>query len=241
MTPEKSKELALCISRKTFEENKDSVALSRMINTAASTALVPRGECEDVTKGWLQIIPYCVVFTKKGILIYKRSTAGSEDRLHDQYSIGVGGHIDAADCVTRDNTTCPFDSVIRAAVRELGEEVPAFLLHDGKRKASCSVIGPVGIVQLNESDVDKVHVGVILLVPTIGDVLSDGTEDCLADAKLVPFEKIEEEYGDKLETWSVETMKVLAEVFERDPIQDILKAAEESFSNVSAVDADTSK
>ena len=39
-----------------------------------------------------QIIPYLVLRDGDRIFLMKRTRAGGDARLHDQYTIGVGGH-----------------------------------------------------------------------------------------------------------------------------------------------------
>jgi predicted NUDIX family phosphoesterase len=40
-----------------------------------------------------QLIPYVILMSEDKIFLYRRGEKGSEARLHDQYSIGIGGHI----------------------------------------------------------------------------------------------------------------------------------------------------
>jgi predicted NUDIX family phosphoesterase len=63
-----------------------------------------------------QLIPYVTIHENGKIFSYKR--AGSEKRLHDLYSIGLGGHINPCDFRSS------FETTIRANIfRELLEEL----------------------------------------------------------------------------------------------------------------------
>lgn len=69
---------------------------------------------------WLQVIPYCVLTNKAGIFSYKRTKKGGESRLHDKYSVGIGGHLNPID-KTEDESW--FDVYKKGLIRELKEEV----------------------------------------------------------------------------------------------------------------------
>ena len=58
-----------------------------------------------------QIIPYVAMFKDDKILTYERSRAGVESRLYNQWSLGVGGHIDEP------------DDLFQATLREIEEEI----------------------------------------------------------------------------------------------------------------------
>lgn len=51
----------------------------------------------ETNKAYKQIIPYAILVKDGKILIYKRSKNGNEERLHDLWSLGFGGHIEVID------------------------------------------------------------------------------------------------------------------------------------------------
>src|SRR5687768_11211932 len=51
----------------------------------------------EVNPAFKQIIPYCVLSCDDKIFVYQRTKKGGDSRLHDLYSIGVGGHINPED------------------------------------------------------------------------------------------------------------------------------------------------
>ena len=56
----------------------------------------PRAEMEG-DPAWKQVIPYPVLRDGDDWYLMRRTRAGSDARLHDRYSIGVGGHVNPAD------------------------------------------------------------------------------------------------------------------------------------------------
>ncbi len=64
-----------------------------------------------------QIIPYVILYNpiEGTYLVYTRQSGSKENRLHNQISIGFGGHIDSGDGIN--------EVVFKGLVRELMEEV----------------------------------------------------------------------------------------------------------------------
>ena len=57
---------------------------------------VPR-QAAEIDPSLKQIIPYLVLRDGDCIFLMKRTRAGGDARLHDLYSIGVGGHLNPGD------------------------------------------------------------------------------------------------------------------------------------------------
>ena len=91
-----------------------------------------------------QIIPYIAIKKGNKILTYKRSKKGGEGRLFDRYSVGVGGHIDAP------------DNLIESAIREVKEEIDIEIKE--------SDLDFIGLINITETEVDRVHLGVAIVV-----------------------------------------------------------------------------
>ncbi len=96
-----------------------------------------------------QLIPYILLRHEDRVFRYWRTKRAGESRLHHLYSLGVGGHIDQRD----ENLFTPTDKLLdEAAMRELKEEVeidsPESLKH-------------IGFINDDESDVGKVHFGIV--------------------------------------------------------------------------------
>ena len=106
--------------------------------------------------GWQQVIPYVVLQTRdlSRTAVYLRQ--GSETRLHDLWSSGIGGHIDLQDQTV---TSESFQQILMSGMaRELDEELtqhpPADL--------------PVfcGIIHETVTDVGRVHLGAVFRILT---------------------------------------------------------------------------
>jgi predicted NUDIX family phosphoesterase len=57
---------------------------------------MPRAEVE-VDPSWKQVIPYLVLRDGERYFLMRRTKAGGDARLHDRWSIGVGGHLNPGD------------------------------------------------------------------------------------------------------------------------------------------------
>ncbi len=57
---------------------------------------MPRAAME-VDPSWKQVIPYLVLRDGDAFFLMRRTRAGTDARLHDRYSIGVGGHLNPGD------------------------------------------------------------------------------------------------------------------------------------------------
>jgi predicted NUDIX family phosphoesterase len=111
-------------------------------------AVRPRSQCEtDPT--FKQLIPYIVFRSGDGIFSYVRGKRGSEQRLHELESIGVGGHIRAAD------VSLFADTYRVGMLRELAEEVDLDPATGAERV--------IGMLNDDTTEVGSVHFGVVHL------------------------------------------------------------------------------
>lgn len=97
----------------------------------------------------LQLIPYCLIQHKGKIFSYKRTKKGGEKRLHELYSIGVGGHINPIDGESGHNT------YQNGLFRELKEEIDLTCYHH---------INFYGFIRDTSTPVNSVHFGVVHIV-----------------------------------------------------------------------------
>lgn len=150
-------------------------------------AFVPRPEAEgDPSRK--QIIPYLVLRDGGRIFLMRRTRAGGDARLHDLYSIGVGGHMNPGD-----------GSVIECLTREWREEldadfVPAFEY--------------LGLLNDDSVDVGAVHLGVVYVADAVGRAVKVRETEKLSGA-FEPIEVVRAAY-DRMETWSQLVLDVLA-------------------------------
>ncbi len=157
------KEAVLCIKKnklpKTWVQQISIVpmGLTDFINesTAAGFEFVPRSKAEtDDSKK--QIIPYIILQTHdfKRTAIYNRQ--GSEQRLHDLWSIGIGGHINPED---NHQQTDSFQKILMAGMtRELNEEL--------KHRPQDDALDFLGVISEEQTDVGKVHLGAVFRILT---------------------------------------------------------------------------
>lgn len=135
---------------------------------------------------WKQVIPYTVLENADcEIFAYQRTKKGGESRLHDKWSIGVGGHINPEDGETNDAGM--YD---RAFLRELQEEV--------------GINGNFGheIVALlydPSNSVGEVHFGVVHSLYLTDDVTLSFNDPALSNGVWGKVTSLE---TDSLENWS---------------------------------------
>jgi len=123
--------------------------------THAEFEFINRPKAEN-DPSYKQIIPYIILQTAdlKMTAIYNRQ--GSEKRLHDLWSIGIGGHINPIDMNHENNS---FEQVLIAGMqRELSEEL----------NQQCKTDLPVfeGVISEDLTDVGKVHLGAVFRILT---------------------------------------------------------------------------
>lgn len=105
----------------------------------------PRNLMEE-DASFKQLIPYCIFRCDGQIFQYQRGNSQGEARLHAKRSVGVGGHVSTLDL---NGEGCAYSEGMK---REIEEEV--FL--NAKWTEQC-----VGLINDDESEVGKVHLGVV--------------------------------------------------------------------------------
>ena len=178
--------------------------------------IADRDYCET-DASLLQIIPYIVLYKHLGdklsLLTYVRGKGGTETRLHDKLSVGLGGHIEEMP-----NKPEGLDAVIyRAAVRELEEELGTSYVSDTLKESMANILlasrlnrdhtilgNPPTLYHSRATPVDEVHLGVFTLVPVTDENLSmDLEKGVIEGASWMPFSELTNESTyTRLETWS---------------------------------------
>lgn len=150
-------------------------------------AWLPRPQAETKPE-WKQIIPYVVVQSREDSLIVTYRRVGSEKRLHDLWSVGIGGHINPEDQLS---CTDALDAVVKKGVsRELAEE-----LGDSGNGYDLEFLG---VINEERTEVGRVHFGLVFLVKTDAGDISRASEE-LADCGWMEKQQVKEL---KLELWS---------------------------------------
>lgn len=158
-----NKEQVLCIDRKNLPASwvAQRTVLPMDFSTFAATcskvefSFIHRGLAEeDIQKK--QIIPYILLQTASGGMTAVYSRQGSEKRLHDLWSIGIGGHINPEDnTMGADNFK---NILINGMQRELDEELI--------RRVPGDPIEFIGIISEDITAVGRVHMGAVFLIRT---------------------------------------------------------------------------
>lgn len=177
----------LCIpNRESFRTGVHALGVHALSKNLLDEAdFLPREPLEtDETKR--QIIPYVLVWSGSNLLTYRRR--GSEGRLRDKLSIGIGGHVDEADF-----TTSHFFATYRAAMREIQEEL-------GLESPTHYpwIEGPRHIIVDNSDEVGRVHLGLLFQVKDIDPKHIEASSE-IAEVNFLPPAAIPRE---DLEGWS---------------------------------------
>jgi len=142
-------------------------------------AFLPRATVET-DPSLKQVIPYLVLRDGPDYFLMRRTRAGGDARLHDMWTIGIGGHVN------------PGDGDVQGGLRrEWSEEIVA---------AFTPPFTPVGLLNDDTNDVGAVHLGVVCVADTAGRPIAIRETDKLAGAFASPSEVAA--VRDDLETWS---------------------------------------
>lgn len=158
----------------------------------------PKENNAEINYDYKQPISYSIV-TKKDengglyVFVYERLKGGTETRLHNQLSIGVGGHMNV---LPEDRS---FIEVVREeAERELEEE----LIFEGEgANVSEYPVNIVGFINDESNDVGKVHLGVLHTLGVNWEHQVKVKEVEQLKGEWMSLEQIEE-VKDRLESWS---------------------------------------
>jgi len=162
-----------------------SEGVERYLATIAAHAVfAPRDRVEH-DPSLKQIIPYVVLRHQQSIFLVRRTRAGSEERLREKFSIGIGGHINPADV---GDAIDPVEAGMR---RELTEEVD---VPPGWQARA------VGVLNDDKEAVGSVHFGLVYVVDLPSTDVRVRETAKLYGAFATP-EELREVYP-RLETWS---------------------------------------
>ena len=139
----------------------------------------PRPQME-VDPSFKQVIPYLVLRDGERYFLMRRTRAGVDVRLHDRYSIGVGGHLNPGD-----------GGVIGGLRREWQEELVADFEPEFRL---------VGLLNDDTTEVGAVHLGAVYVADAAGRPVAIRETDKLSGSFAEPHEVAA--VADKLETWS---------------------------------------
>jgi predicted NUDIX family phosphoesterase len=127
-----------------------------------------------------QIIPYLVLRDAEAYFLMRRTRAGGDVRLHDRWSIGVGGHLNPGD-----------EDLAGGLRREWSEELVADFVPEFRF---------IGLLNDDTTPVGEVHVGAVFVADAAGRPVSIRETDKLTGSFATPSEVAA--VAPDLETWS---------------------------------------
>jgi len=167
---------------------------------ASVVSFRPRSEVEQ-DPGFKQLIPYMILrWTDAGgqthIFRYTRGKGMGEGRLHLKHSVGVGGHLSEADCEGAADNSAVYHTGME---RERAEEV----------RIETEILGEsiVGLINDDETEVGKVHLGVVHVIDVAEPRVFPNEKDVLETGFFPVAELLKDLDG--YETWSSLTLEAL--------------------------------
>jgi predicted NUDIX family phosphoesterase len=139
----------------------------------------PRADVE-VDRSWKQVIPYLVLRDGPRYFLMRRTQAGGDARLHDRWTIGVGGHLNPGD-----------GDLAGGLRREWREEVRADFEPEFRL---------IGLLNDDTAAVGSVHVGAVYVADAAGRDVAIRETDKLSGAFADPAEVAR--VVDRMESWS---------------------------------------
>jgi predicted NUDIX family phosphoesterase len=134
----------------------------------------------EADPGFKQIIPYLVLRDAEHYFLMRRTRAGGDVRLHDRWSIGVGGHMNPGD-----------EDLYGGLRREWAEELVADFLPE---------FSFVGLLNDDTTDVGRVHLGAVFVADAAGQAVAIRETDKLSGSFATSSEVAA--VAEDLETWS---------------------------------------
>lgn len=157
-------------------------------NIDNSFSIMRRGDAEE-DFNYKQPIPYAVLKRGNDVFIYERLTGGGEKRLHNQLSLGVGGHMNGIENYSFN------DLLYENLNRELDEE-----LYISNKKFDINIIG---LINDDENEVGRVHIGLLAIIELNNDVDVRVREiNQLKGGWIQIKDLISDDIYNDLETWS---------------------------------------
>jgi predicted NUDIX family phosphoesterase len=155
--------------------------VSDILAAALASASYRRRAEAEVDPAWKQLIPYLVLRDGERVFLMRRTRAGGDARLHERFTIGVGGHVNPGDAGIED-----------ALRREWREEIAAAF-----EPEPCLL----GLLNDDSDPVGAVHLGVVYEADARGRPVAIRETEKLSGA----FQTLEDARSarDRMETWSV--------------------------------------
>jgi len=147
-----------------------------------------RNELEE-DPSFKQIIPYAIISNKESFCLFKRTSGQTEKRLHNKFSLGIGGHMNPGNSMESNE-----QYLINELKRELFEEV--------KLLNGCLIedIEFIGFINDDSISVGSVHIGLLYNIHVSNkDVVINETDKMTAEW----IDKSDlAEFYERMETWT---------------------------------------
>ena len=157
-----------------------TTALSESVEAISRAGRYEPRPAMERDPGFKQIIPYLVVRDGPRYFLMRRTKAGADERLHERWSIGVGGHLNPGD-----------GGLDRGLRREWHEELSADFVPEFRL---------VGLLNDDTTDVGRVHLGAVYSADVGGRPVAIRETEKLTGSFAEPDEVAA--VSDRLETWS---------------------------------------
>lgn len=180
-----SDELIMAVARERFPDDLDwrgvrTEAIEPYLTAIDEAATFRPRAALEVDPAWKQIVPYLVLRDGPRVFLMQRTRAGGDARLHDRWSIGIGGHVELGD-----------GDHLGGLRREWEEEIEADFVPQWQL---------VGLLNDDATPVGTVHLGIVYEADAAGRVVAIRETDKLRGA-FASFEEVEA-HRDDLESWS---------------------------------------
>jgi predicted NUDIX family phosphoesterase len=121
-----------------------------VLNKIVQNGLFLRRSESEEDPSFKQIIPYAIISLSQSYYLFKRTSGQTEKRLHNKFSLGVGGHMNPGDSAEPKE-----QYLIDELKRELFEEV--------KLLNGCSIenIEFIGFINDDTIPVGRMHIGLL--------------------------------------------------------------------------------
>lgn len=147
-----------------------------------------RRDLLEMDESHKQIIPYAVITCGELIYLFHRTNKQTEKRLHNLYSLGVGGHMNPW------GERIDIDYLKHELSRELLEEVTLF--PDSKIES----LNPIGYINDDSNDVGRVHLGILFEIRLNSTEIEIHEKEKMT-GKWIPSSDFPQYYP-KMESWS---------------------------------------
>ena len=134
-----------------------------------------------------QIIAYAIFCCKGKVLAYSRTAKGNETRLHDKWSLGIGGHINPIDGLAENLST-----YLTGVEREIREEIT----FSGSAQQQL-----YAVINDDTNEVGSVHLGIVHRFELDSEEVA-ANEKALANLGFRDLDELAGPLYEKLETWS---------------------------------------